>query len=86
MAGRVPLGTERAAVAGEMETTFIENLRYTADLLSQVSGEWVLLCVCSSSDTQDGEYPTSLAWGSYASCCRDDRMLHRVTLLCYRKT
>lgn len=47
MAGRVPLGTDRAAVAGEMETTFIENLRYTADLLSQVSGEWVLLCVCS---------------------------------------
>ncbi|NWZ12025.1 HYI isomerase, partial [Agelaius phoeniceus] len=35
MAGRVPLGTDRAAVAGEMETTFIENLRYTADLLSQ---------------------------------------------------
>uniref|UniRef100_A0A8C9KSS4 Hydroxypyruvate isomerase (putative) n=1 Tax=Serinus canaria TaxID=9135 RepID=A0A8C9KSS4_SERCA len=35
MAGRVPLGTDRAAVAGEMETTFIENLKYTADLLSQ---------------------------------------------------
>nr|XP_021383638.1 putative hydroxypyruvate isomerase isoform X1 [Lonchura striata domestica] len=35
MAGRVPLGTDRAVVAGEMETTFIENLRYTADLLSQ---------------------------------------------------
>ncbi|XP_066048746.1 putative hydroxypyruvate isomerase isoform X1 [Chamaea fasciata] len=35
MAGRVPLGTERAAVAAEMETTFIENLRYAADLLSQ---------------------------------------------------
>lgn len=48
MAGRVPLGTERAAVAGEMETTFIENLRYAADLLSQVSVEWVLLCVWSS--------------------------------------
>lgn len=48
MAGRVPLGTDRAAVAGEMETTFIENLKYTADLLSQVSGEWVLLFVCSS--------------------------------------
>lgn len=48
MAGRVPLGTDRAAVAGEMETTFIENLRYAADLLSQVSGEWLLLCVCSS--------------------------------------
>ncbi|NWV59403.1 HYI isomerase, partial [Malurus elegans] len=35
MAGRVPLGTDRAAVAGEMETTFIENLRYAADLLAQ---------------------------------------------------
>lgn len=55
MAGRVPLGTDRAAVAGEMETIFIENLRYAADLLSQVSGEWVLLCVCSSQATQDGE-------------------------------
>lgn len=42
------MGTDRAAVAGEMETTFIENLKYTADLLSQVSGEWGLLCVCSS--------------------------------------
>lgn len=65
MAGRVPLGTDRAAVAGEMETIFIENLRYAADLLSQVKrGEWVLLCVCSSQATQDGEYPTSLAGGS----------------------
>ncbi|XP_061859797.1 putative hydroxypyruvate isomerase [Colius striatus] len=35
MAGRVPQGTERAAVAAEMETTFIENLRYAADLLAQ---------------------------------------------------
>uniref|UniRef100_A0A8C5X440 Putative hydroxypyruvate isomerase n=1 Tax=Malurus cyaneus samueli TaxID=2593467 RepID=A0A8C5X440_9PASS len=35
MAGRVPLGTDRAAVADEMETTFIENLRYAADLLAQ---------------------------------------------------
>ncbi|NXQ57486.1 HYI isomerase, partial [Anthoscopus minutus] len=35
MAGRVPLDTDRAAVAGEMETTFIENLRYAADLLSK---------------------------------------------------
>ncbi|XP_053929068.1 putative hydroxypyruvate isomerase isoform X1 [Cuculus canorus] len=35
MAGRVPLGTDRAAIAGEMETTFIENLRYAADLLAQ---------------------------------------------------
>nr|XP_009912751.1 PREDICTED: putative hydroxypyruvate isomerase isoform X1 [Haliaeetus albicilla] len=35
MAGRVPLGADRAAVAGEMETTFVENLRYAADLLAQ---------------------------------------------------
>ncbi|KAM6066115.1 putative hydroxypyruvate isomerase isoform 2-T2 [Chlamydotis macqueenii] len=35
MAGRVPVGTDRAAVAGEMETTLIENLRYAADLLAQ---------------------------------------------------
>ncbi|XP_075280172.1 putative hydroxypyruvate isomerase isoform X1 [Opisthocomus hoazin] len=35
MAGRVPLGADRAAVAGEMEATFIENLRYAADLLAQ---------------------------------------------------
>ncbi|NXV32290.1 HYI isomerase, partial [Rissa tridactyla] len=35
MAGRVPLGADRAAVADEMETTFIENLRYAADLLAQ---------------------------------------------------
>ena len=48
MAGRVPLGADRAAVAGEMETTFIENLRYAADLLAQVSGERILLCGCSS--------------------------------------
>nr|XP_038038785.1 putative hydroxypyruvate isomerase isoform X2 [Anas platyrhynchos] len=35
MAGRVPQGADRAAVAGEMEATFIENLRYAADLLAQ---------------------------------------------------
>ncbi|NXA19933.1 HYI isomerase, partial [Ibidorhyncha struthersii] len=35
MAGRVPLGADRAAVAGEMETTFTENLRYAAELLAQ---------------------------------------------------
>uniref|UniRef100_A0A663MDG5 Hydroxypyruvate isomerase (putative) n=1 Tax=Athene cunicularia TaxID=194338 RepID=A0A663MDG5_ATHCN len=35
MAGRVPPGTDRATVAGEMETTFIENLRYASDLLAQ---------------------------------------------------
>ncbi|NWS73882.1 HYI isomerase, partial [Crotophaga sulcirostris] len=35
MAGRVPQGVDRAAVAAEMEATFIENLRYAADLLAQ---------------------------------------------------
>nr|XP_008164971.2 putative hydroxypyruvate isomerase [Chrysemys picta bellii] len=35
MAGRVPVGTERAAMALEMETTFVENLRYAADILAQ---------------------------------------------------
>ncbi|NXT80419.1 HYI isomerase, partial [Zapornia atra] len=35
MAGRVPLGADGAAVAGEMEATFIENLRYAADILAQ---------------------------------------------------
>lgn len=48
MAGRVPLGADRAAMAGEMETTFIENLRYAADLLAQVSRKRVLLCGCIS--------------------------------------
>ncbi|NXJ07751.1 HYI isomerase, partial [Odontophorus gujanensis] len=35
MAGRVPQGAERAAVADEMEATFIENLRHAADVLAQ---------------------------------------------------
>ncbi|XP_015725541.1 putative hydroxypyruvate isomerase [Coturnix japonica] len=35
MAGRVPRGVEREAVAGEMEATFIENLRHAADVLAQ---------------------------------------------------
>ncbi|XP_074859558.1 putative hydroxypyruvate isomerase isoform X2 [Carettochelys insculpta] len=35
MAGRVPAGAERAAVAVEMEATFIENLRHAADILVQ---------------------------------------------------
>lgn len=36
MAGRVPQGAERAAVQGEMETVFLENLRYAAEVLAQV--------------------------------------------------
>ncbi|KAG8555023.1 hypothetical protein GDO81_017548 [Engystomops pustulosus] len=35
MAGRVPLGIERASIEKEMEETFIENLRYAADVLEQ---------------------------------------------------
>lgn len=36
MAGQIPLGAERDAVASLMEATFIENLRYAADILAQV--------------------------------------------------
>ncbi|MEE6495122.1 hypothetical protein FKM82_001958 [Ascaphus truei] len=36
MAGRVPLGLERQGIAKEMEETFIENLMYAAEVLSQV--------------------------------------------------
>lgn len=36
MAGRVPVGSQRIAVAQEMENTFIQNLRYAADVLSKV--------------------------------------------------
>lgn len=36
MAGRVPAGSQRTSVAREMEETFIQNLRYAADLLSKV--------------------------------------------------
>lgn len=36
MAGQIPLGVERDAVAALMEATFVENLRYAADILAQV--------------------------------------------------
>ncbi|KAM9326844.1 putative hydroxypyruvate isomerase [Gastrophryne carolinensis] len=35
MAGRVPSGLERASMEKEMEETFVENLRYAADVLSK---------------------------------------------------
>uniref|UniRef100_A0A3Q2HFE7 Hydroxypyruvate isomerase (putative) n=1 Tax=Equus caballus TaxID=9796 RepID=A0A3Q2HFE7_HORSE len=35
MAGRVPQGADRAAVRGEMETVFLENLRHAAGVLAQ---------------------------------------------------
>lgn len=37
MAGRVPVGSQRSAVSQKMEDTFIQNLRYAADLLSKVA-------------------------------------------------
>lgn len=72
MAGRVPQGAERAAVAGEMEATFIENLRHAADVLAQVMGEWVL---CGNS-SEDGESPLTACGGHAAEG----------TLLCDRRT
>lgn len=36
MAGRVPQGADRAAIQGEMETVFLENLKYAAGVLAQV--------------------------------------------------
>ncbi|XP_041064472.1 putative hydroxypyruvate isomerase [Carcharodon carcharias] len=35
MAGRVPVGLDRASVTKAMEATFIENLKYAADILSK---------------------------------------------------
>lgn len=35
MAGRVPTGLDRTTVAMEMEATFVENLKYAADVLSK---------------------------------------------------
>ncbi|XP_073450019.1 putative hydroxypyruvate isomerase isoform X1 [Aquarana catesbeiana] len=35
MAGRVPVGLDRESVEKEMEETFVENLRYAADVLHQ---------------------------------------------------
>ncbi|XP_059504005.1 putative hydroxypyruvate isomerase isoform X6 [Stegostoma tigrinum] len=35
MAGRVPVDLDRTSVTKEMETTFIENLKYAADILSK---------------------------------------------------
>lgn len=41
MAGRVPVDSDRATVAKEMEAVFVQNLKYAADILSKVSD---LLC------------------------------------------
>ena len=37
MAGRVPVGSDRAEVASEMESTFVQNLQYAADVLMKVN-------------------------------------------------
>lgn len=36
MAGRVPEGADRAALAAEMEATFVDNLWHAASVLAQV--------------------------------------------------
>lgn len=36
MAGRIPAGTKLSEVGVEMETTFVQNLKHTADFLSKV--------------------------------------------------
>lgn len=37
MAGRVPAGADRSAVAMEMEDTFVQNLKHAAGVLSKVT-------------------------------------------------
>lgn len=49
MAGRVPVGSQRTAVAREMEDTFIQNLRYAADVLSKVADVAIGVDACGSS-------------------------------------
>lgn len=44
MAGRVPAGSSRAAVATEMEAIFVQNLIYAADVLSKVSDLLSIRC------------------------------------------
>lgn len=39
MAGRVPAGADRSAVAMEMEDTFVQNLKHAAGVLSQVTSD-----------------------------------------------
>ncbi|XP_072295255.1 putative hydroxypyruvate isomerase isoform X4 [Eucyclogobius newberryi] len=43
MAGRVPLGSNRADVAQDMERIFIQNLTYAADLLSKDVFHWQIM-------------------------------------------
>lgn len=53
MAGRVPQGADRAAVRGEMETVFLDNLRHAAEVLARVRcsentdmDTYMNVCVC----------------------------------------
>ncbi|XP_067893005.1 putative hydroxypyruvate isomerase isoform X3 [Heterodontus francisci] len=43
MAGRVPVGLDRTSVAKAMEATFIENLKYAADILSKDLFHWQIM-------------------------------------------
>ncbi|XP_062853375.1 putative hydroxypyruvate isomerase isoform X2 [Trichomycterus rosablanca] len=43
MAGRVPAGQRRSEVGLEMETTFVQNLRYAADVLSKDLFHWQIM-------------------------------------------
>ncbi|XP_055497494.1 putative hydroxypyruvate isomerase isoform X2 [Leucoraja erinacea] len=43
MAGRVPTGLDRTTVAMEMEATFVENLKYAADVLSKDLFHWQIM-------------------------------------------
>lgn len=36
MAGRVPVGAQLSDIGVEMETTFVQNLKHAADILSKV--------------------------------------------------
>lgn len=46
MAGRAPQGADGAAVRGEMETVFLENLKHAAEVLAQVRGGHICVCGC----------------------------------------
>lgn len=70
MAGRVPQGADRAAVRGEMETVFLENLRHAAGVLAQVRQgkvkthpdtrtSWMSVCGGGAVRHKAGQWPRS---------------------------
>lgn len=61
MAGRVPRGADRAAVKGEMETVFVENLRHAAGVLAQVRGGSIP-SVLGREDVQRGTDEVTTQW------------------------